>query len=89
MRLTPEEMNVLATYIEKEQAKIRERTPEEKTTQALMTFQQLQRKLEDLYVDLTPEEKAMISSLLQKEQAHIHGHEISAYESIQQKLEQA
>ncbi|WP_044640360.1 hypothetical protein [Risungbinella massiliensis] len=89
MQLSLSEMNILSTCLEKEQAKLINAGANSSESQSrLQIISQLQKKLRDLSADLSQEEQNLIQSLLQEEQSHLHGHEMSEYETIQQKLDQ-
>lgn len=92
MQLTLEEMDMLATLLEEEQAEVRRLVPHaddpSDLEQELNTISQLQQKLRNRQASLTESEKKMLTQLLQTEQEHIHGHGTGIYESILNKVRQ-
>lgn len=88
MRLSTEEMNILATYLEKEESRLHEQYAQSgDSANNLAIISQLQRKFRNLEADLTNEEKQFLSQLLQNELSHIHGHEPEVYHSLMSKID--
>lgn len=90
MRLSTEEMNILATYLEKEESHLHDQYAHSQSGESahnLRIISELQRKCRDLEANLTSEEKQFLSQLLQNELSHIHGHEPEVYHSLMSKID--